>query len=220
MYNFDPAASATISAEQDRLLKSQISAGITYDSRDRVYLPRKGMRIDAQAYLSGGFLGGDEEIYGVDVEIAKYIHLPGDTILTLEGQIGGVAAWSGAASVPIWDRLYLGGPNNMRGFRFRDVGPKDEFGEPLGGSSLARFTVEYTVPIIEKVRGAIFYDVGFVNAGEWDFSTNNLNSDYGIGLLLELPSIGPIRIDYAFPLQADIFNDGGGRFQFNVGYRF
>ena len=29
------------------------------------------------------------------------------------------------AIVPIFDRLYLGGANTLRGFRFRDVGPKD-----------------------------------------------------------------------------------------------
>ena len=34
------------------------------------------------------------------------------------------------------------------------------------------------------VRGAIFYDVGYVNAGSWNYGTQNLNSDYGIGLLL------------------------------------
>jgi len=220
IYNFDETTSQTIRAEAGNFLKSQVSAGLTYDSRDRVYLPRKGMRIDGQVYLAGGFLGGNNEIYGLDVEAAKYIALPGDTILTLEGQIAGVAPWSGANNVPIFDRLYLGGPNNLRGFRFRDVGPKDVNGEPIGGQSLARFTAEYTFPIIEKVRGAVFYDIGMVNAGEWDFGTSNVNSDYGIGLLLEIPAIGPIRIDYGIPIKSDRFNDSSGRFQFNIGYKF
>ena len=128
--------------------------------------------------------------------------------------------WSSGDGVPIYDRLYLGGPNNMRGFRYRDVGPKDEDGEPVGGQTLARFTVEVTFPIVESVRGAVFYDVGFVNRGAWDFDTGNVNSDFGIGLLLELPAIGPVRIDYGIPLQADEFNDSSGKFQFNVGYKF
>ncbi|MEQ1850045.1 MAG: outer membrane protein assembly factor BamA [Chthoniobacteraceae bacterium] len=218
--NFSPFASPTIRAEQGSRTKSQVSAGITYDSRDRVYLPRMGMRIDAQAYLAGGFLGGETDIYGINVEASKYIALPWDTILTLEGQIAGVTTWTGGDRVPLFDRLYLGGPNDLRGFRFRDVGPKDQFGEPIGGQSLARFTAEYTFPIIEMARGAIFYDMGFVNPGAWSFGTDNLNSNYGIGLLLEIPAIGPIRIDYGIPLQSDQFNDSSGRFQFNVGYKF
>ena len=121
--------------------------------------------------------------------------------------------------MPIYDRLYLGGANNLRGFKFQDVGPKDQFGDDLGGNSLARFTVEYTIPIVERVRAAVFYDTGFVNAGSWSFSTSNVNSDFGFGLRLDLP-IGPIRIDYGIPVQADKFNNSSGRFQFSVGYQF
>ena len=106
----------------------------------------------------------------------------------------------------------------MRGFDFRDVSPRDINGEPLGGQSLARFTVEYTMPLIEKARAAVFYDTGFVNARSWDFSTDHVVSDVGVGLRLDLP-IGPLRIDYGIPLQKDR-NSGGGKFNFNVGYQF
>jgi outer membrane protein insertion porin family len=220
LHDFSSTASPVILAENQRWLKSQVTAGITYDSRDRVYLPRKGWRVDAQMYLAGGFLGGNEQIYGFDLEASKYIALPGDTILTLEGQLAAVDTWSGGTRVPIFDRLYLGGANNLRGFSYRDVGPKDSNGEPIGGQSLARFTAEYTVPIIEKVRGALFFDAGFVNAGPYNFGTGNLNSDYGIGLLLEIPAVGPIRIDYGIPIKSDRFNDSSGKFQFNIGYKF
>jgi outer membrane protein insertion porin family len=122
------------------------------------------------------------------------------------------------SAVPIYDRLYLGGSNNLRGFAFRDVGPRDNQGEPLGGQSMARATAEVTFPIIEKARGAIFYDTGFVNADPYDFGTNHVASDFGLGLRLDLP-IGPLRVDYGIPIQ----NDGrssNGHFNFNVGYQF
>ena len=79
-----------------------------------------------------------------------------------------------APTVPIYDRLYLGGSNNLRGFRFRDISPKDFNGQPIGGQSMARGTVELTFPIIEKARGAIFYDAGFVNPDPWDFSNETI----------------------------------------------
>ncbi len=227
LHSFSSSASPEILAENQSYLKSQISASLTYDSRNRVYLPSKGIRADAQIYAAGGFLGGNESIYGFDLSVAKYISLPGDTILTVEGEIAGVDNWSNGNRVPIFDRLYLGGANSLRGFRYRDAGPKDVFGEPVGGQSLARFTVEYTVPIVEKVRGAVFFDGGFVNSGAFSFSpkknangSGGFNSDYGIGLLLEIPSIGPIRIDYALPLSKDSFGSDSGKFQFNIGYKY
>ena len=227
LHSFSAFASPTIQAENQSYLKSQISASISYDSRDKVYLPTKGWRADAQVYIAGGFLGGNESIYGFDLSASKYIALPYETILSFEGQIAGVDTWSGGNRVPIFDRLYLGGANSLRGFRYRDVGPKDNLGEPIGGRSLARFTAEYTVPIIEKVRAAFFYDIGFVSSGSYQFGakkdpngSGGVNGNYGIGLLLEIPSIGPIRIDYGIPMQSDRFNNSGGKFQFNIGYKY
>ena len=119
-----------------------------------------------------------------------------------------------------FDRLFLGGSNNLRGFSFRDVGPRDVNGEPLGGQSMARGTAEFTFPIIpEKARGAIFYDTGFVNIKSYDFDPNSVASDYGIGVRLNLP-IGPLRIDYGWPLQKGGLKTSGGKFNFNVGYQF
>jgi outer membrane protein insertion porin family len=224
IHNFDDGVSDLIRSEEGDRLKSQISLGLSYDARTdflgRGYLPQRGHRVEFQTYLAGGFLGGDTDIYGIDLEAAKYFKLPGSSILSFEGQIAAVDTWSSGDRVPIYDRLYLGGPNSLRGFRYRDVGPKDEDGEAIGGSTLARFTVEYTFPIVESIRGAVFYDVGFVNSGSWDFDTGDVNSDVGLGLLLELPAIGPIRIDYGIPLSADEHNDSSGKFQFNVGYKF
>jgi outer membrane protein insertion porin family len=98
------------------------------------------------------------------------------------------------------------------------VGPKDDDGQPIGGASLARATIEYTFPVIDKVRGALFYDVGVVGGSSYS-SNGDINSDIGIGVRLELP-IGPVRIDYGIPIQADQYNDSGGRFNFNIGYQF
>jgi len=216
--NVDEAASATIRAEEGSRLKSEISAGLLYDSRDSVFLTRRGLRVDASAFVAGGFLGGNTDIYGFDIEASKWFLLPWDTILTLNGEVAGVSTWADGDRVPIFDRLYLGGANNLRGFNFRDVGPKDEDGEPIGGNSLWRFTVEFTFPVVDKVRGAFFYDVGAVSALSYDFG-GEINSDFGFGVRLDLP-IGPVRIDYGIPLQSDRFNDSSGRFQFNIGYQF
>jgi outer membrane protein insertion porin family len=272
---FDVAGDATpdIVAEEGSTLKSTVLGSIVFDRRDNPLLTRTGERVAFSPYISGGFLGGDVQIYGWDLEGSKYYHLPKDLILLFNAEMAVVDVWNTPSTrsitvsvrkrdpdtnepiedpdnpglflmvpaerqipnVPIFDRLYLGGSNNLRGFSFRDIGPRDRHGEPLGGQTLARATVELTFPIVEKARGAVFYDVGVVNADAYDFGINtitvthftsgkatenydNIGSDVGVGLRLDLP-IGPLRVDYGFPIQTD-GRSSNGHFNFNVGYQF
>jgi outer membrane protein insertion porin family len=223
-----------INEEGSSQLESRVTLSFTYDKRDNAYLTRKGTRIDLTGYVTGGPLGGNVDIYGFDFDISQYFHLPFDTILLLNGELASVSNWNGGSIVPIYDRLYLGGSSTLRGFKYRDVGPKDENGQAIGGNTLARFTIEYTIPVIERVRLALFYDGGFVNDGSFDFSpskhtavgsngetfdSGGFNSDYGVGVRLDLP-IGPIRIDYGIPITKDRWSSSSGQFQFSVGYQF
>jgi outer membrane protein insertion porin family len=218
IFNVSPTASDFILSQQGSFVESKIFSSLVFDSRDNPLLSRRGQRITFSPFIAGGFLGGDTQIYGWDLEGSQYFHLPWDTILLINGEIATVSQWGSANDVPIFERLFLGGSNNLRGFPFREVGPQDEDGEPTGGKSMARMTIEWTFPIVEKARGAIFYDTGFVNTSEWSFGFEHIASDVGIGIRLDLP-IGPIRVDYGWPLQRDGYN-GDGRFNFSVGYQF
>jgi outer membrane protein insertion porin family len=224
-----PAEAARLS-NLGSLVKSQVFTGITYDTRDSLFLTRKGERFDLSTFVSGGPLAGDIQIYGWNAEASKYLRFKWDTILTLNAQAGVVDMWGSESKkngvdigVPLYDKLFLGGANDMRGFRYRHVGGRGtvkDNGEPTGGKTLARATAEYTVPVVDKVRAAVFYDVGFVNAEAYDFSGSAYNADAGIGLRLDLP-IGPVRIDYGVPMKKDPdLSSSRGRFNFNVGYQF
>ncbi|HEX7722795.1 MAG TPA: outer membrane protein assembly factor BamA [Pyrinomonadaceae bacterium] len=213
IFNVANGVSPALLAEEGTTTKSSVTTSLVWDRRDNPFLTRKGERISITSYVAGGPLGGDEQIYGFDVEATKYIRFPGDLILLFDVEAATVDVWnkpeqtrlSGffgevfdingnpvftgtppnqvqvtekinevVPTVPIFDRLYLGGSNNLRGFRFRDISPKDFHGQPLGGQSMARGTVELTFPIIEKARGAIFYDAGLVNPDPWDFGDETL----------------------------------------------
>ena len=218
IFDVDPTASEFIQSQKGSSVESKILSSLVFDSRDNPLLSRRGQRITFSPMIAGGFLGGDTQIYAFDLEGSQYFRLPKDTILLINGEISTVSQWGSGTQVPIYERLFLGGSNNLRGFPFREVGPQDENGEPVGGQSLARATFEWTFPIIEKARGALFYDMGFVNSSAWSFGFNHMASDVGVGIRLDLP-IGPLRLDYGYPVMRDGYN-GGGHFNFNVGYQF
>ncbi len=219
LYDVSSGASQIIREDEGAHTKSQVGPSLVYDTRDSVFLTRKGTRAEFAPFIAGGPLGGNESIYGANLLVSHYISLPWDTILTLSGEAATVNSWSNRDHVPIFDRLYLGGSNNLRGFKFRDVGPKDENGDPIGGNSLVRGTAEYTYPIIDRVRGAFFYDTGYVNSASNSFGANHISSDAGIGVRLDLP-IGPIRLDYGYPIEQGDAPTKSGHFNFNIGYQF
>ncbi len=132
-------------------------------------MTRKGELVELTGFIAGGGLGGDVQDYGISLESSKYILLPFDIIFMVKGELAVVDSWGGSDNVPIFDRLYLGGSNNLRGFDYREVGPVDEFNNPIGGSSLGYTTFEITVPVITRVRIALFSDFGFVNPSAYDF---------------------------------------------------
>ena len=215
--------SPQLRAELGPETKSTVSASLIWDTRDNPFLTRTGERISYTWYVTGFPTGGTEHFYGFDVEAAKYWHFPWhDLILLVDSEVAGLDALSeqGNREIKVYDRLFLGGSNNLRGFEFRDVGPKDKNGEPLGGQSMARTTIELTGPIVSKARWALFYDNGFVNTNPWDYNFNDFSADVGLGIRLDLP-IGPLRIDYGIPIQdPKQKNIGKGKINFNVGYQF
>jgi len=219
LYNVSSGVSQNILRDQGNHDKSSITAGYTYDTRDSVFLTRKGERVDVSAFVAGGPLGGQVSDWGFDLTGAKYWHLPGDGILLVNAEVSDIENYANSDHVPIFDALYLGGPNSLRGFRFRAMAPYDNKGQPIGGDSLARITAEYTFPIMDRVRGATFYDTGFVNPGAYDMSVSQIASDVGLGLRLDLP-IGPVRLDYGLPIQNPHHTSTTGQFNFSIGYQF
>src|SRR6266496_4723273 len=160
IYNVSTSAPEAIQSQKGSFVESKIFTSVVFDRRDNPLLTRRGQRVTFAPYIAGGFLGGDTQFYGIDLEGSQYFHLPWDTILLINGEVATVNTWGSGDMVPMFERLYLGGSNNLRGFPYREVGPQEN-GEPIGGQSMARMTIEYTFPIVEKARGAVFYDTGF-----------------------------------------------------------
>ena len=59
-----------------------------------------------------------------------------------------------------------------------------------------------------------------MNRDSWDYSTSDYNADVGLGVRVNLPVVGPVKIDYGIPVTTDESNDDGGQFQFSVDYKF
>lgn len=218
--NVDEDASEIIKDEEGDRSKSALTLTLTRDTRDHFFVPTRGNRTVLSAQLAGGVLQGDTDLYGLEARSSQYVPLWFGHVFSLRGAVQVVDQYGDSDRVPIFDRLFLGGPRNVRGFRFRDVGPKDEFGEPVGGKSSAFASAEYSIPVVQNIRLAMFYDIGMVWPDAYEFEMGDLNSAYGVGIRFDIPGF-PLRFDYAWPVETDEFNDReSGRFSFMIGHVF
>ena len=209
-------------AEQTPMMVSKVTGTLLRDRRmGNILFPTGGSRVEFRNELAGTIFGGDADYWKTELRTAKFIPTfqSMEQTITLMGRVGFITATGDNDDVPFFDRFFLGGPYTLRGFGYREVGPKDDQNEPLGGNSYGLFSLEYTFKIAEPLRFAMFYDMGFVEASEFDFNPSNYNSNWGLGLRIMVMG-APLRLDLGFPLQTDSSNDQSHEFNFSFGTRF
>ena len=118
----------------------------------------------------------------------------------------------------MFERFYLGGPNSIRSFKFRQISPKDESGLRIGGSSEVLGNAEYIIPLPFGLRLAGFFDVGNVYGFGTKFDLTDLKKGVGGGVRWQSP-FGPIRVDYGINPDRKAGEDFGA-FNFSVGTPF
>ncbi len=217
--NVDRArASQIIKDEEGNRLVSKVGLSLVYDTRDNYLLPTKGQKSGLYGEMAGGPFGAETKFYKIEATSSWYFKgFAEGHILELIGRTGVVEGYD-HQKVHIFDRWFLGGLYSMRGYRYRGVGPRDNTNEPIGGNTYWFASAEYSIPIIERLRFATFYDIGMVYGEAYDWNVSNYNDNIGIGFRLNLP-IGPLRLDYGIPISPTKgVNDSNGRFQFGVGY--
>jgi len=196
------------------------------DSRNNFRIPTKGHRTKLFGDVSPSGnkywrLGVNHRSYFTVWKRFDHVFMAGLRAETID-------AFSG--EVPIYNRMFLGGPRSIRGIRYRNVAPMAQrttwdgtpIGDawsPWGGQTLFCMNFEYTIPIVKMLRFALFSDLGSVGEDKFDLDFSDTFAwTGGAGIRLDLPMF-PIRLDFAAPF---VTPDHAEKevFSFLVGYDF
>lgn len=192
----------------------------SYDSRDNIFNPTKGMLITFNGDLVGSFLGGDQDYYILQTSVTKYWTLFKKHLIEYKIRLGSSQDFGDSPEVPVFDRFFAGGLGSVRGFDYRRVGPI-EAGDAVGGQTIALTNLEYTFPVfkLDAFRFAAFIDVGHVNRDSYNIDFGDFAISTGPGIKIKTP-IGPVVFYYGFPIANRDTENRNGRFEFSLSRGF
>lgn len=197
---------------------------ITRNTLDNRMDPSRGGEYTLSTQLAGL---GDHEFYKVELDATTYYPIGMDDrlIAMWRSRVGIADAYGKPGFLALSDRFYAGGTTTVRGYNTREIGPTLRrfryFGEEfrVGGGFRVVNNMELKYKFNELLRFYTFVDGGGVYPTASDFEFDDMRWSAGIGFGVEVPRLGPIRIDYGQPLNADK-DQGSGRFHLTTGFRF
>ncbi|MEE8185142.1 MAG: outer membrane protein assembly factor BamA [Thermodesulfobacteriota bacterium] len=211
-------ASSSIKDQEGESKTRSLSGLIKRDTRDDAFFPTEGSIVSLSVEYAGGLLGGDNNFLKYVTNAIKFFPLPLNTTISLRGELGYIYDFYNTP-IPIYERFFLGGINSIRGFRSREVGPKDPItGEVIGGTKELIFNVEFIFPLVseQRIKGLLFFDVG--NAYDDKIDLGDLRKSAGLGVRWFSP-IGPLRLEWGFNLNRR-GDEKGSQFEFSIGTPF
>ena len=212
--------------ENGRRTVSKIVPSFVHNTIDNPIFPNQGKRLTAAIDLA--MLGGNTQFYKPRLEGIWYRrHLP-RTSFGVRLQTEYIAPVGGTQTLPIFEKLFMGGEYSVRGFDIRSIGPSDpQTGLVLGGDKSLLFNGEYLISIANPVRLIIFYDAGQVVDTGQQFAMKNFRTSTGAEVRFFMPVLNvPFRLIFAHNPQREGVLDNNFQpakkfvFRFAVGSTF
>ena len=240
------ADSLLIGSNGERIV-SKITPSVVYNSVDQPIFPTTGKRLTLSVDLAG--IGGNTNFYKPIVEGVWYIKQTNRLVFGMRGQFQYIHSFTGTQSLPIFEKLFLGGEYSVRGFDIRTIGPSDPATPYLivGGDKSLLFNFEEQFTIAGPVRLIAFYDAGqvqpglttttipFVPLGGYNvyqtpplpFAWHDFKTSTGLEVRFFMPVLNvPFRLIFAFnPQRSGVYDSSlqpqkAFQFRFAVGSTF
>jgi translocation and assembly module TamA len=186
--------------ETDEFALISLQSHFDWDRSDNLLDPTRGGRLKVQLAPYVDTLGTSLAFTRSSVSYSHYFTLMEKPRMVFAARAGlGSLVGAERDAVPADLRFYAGGGGSIRGYPYQTVGPLQE-DEPVGGRSLFEVNTELRMRVTRNVGLVAFIDGGSAfEAVVPDFSEDILWGA-GLGFRYHTP-IGPLRLDFAVPLQ-------------------
>jgi len=193
-------------------LTSSVRMTLTYDSRNDRMVPTSGWFAQASAEFANPVLLSENVFNRYTGRVRRYFPMPLNGVLKFNLVWGQITAPTGQ-NVPLFERFFVGGIFNIRGFQRNTLGPAigvPSSGDPaailspfnIGGTRQLYLNNEFELPLLKapvNLRGLLFFDIGNAFGENQDLSIQNMRMSFGWGIRWFSP-VGPLRFEWGIPL--------------------
>ena len=202
------------------LQQRSLSFRLHIDKKDDPLFPKKGYLLDLYLKSTGYLLGGERNYLKLDFSINNYFMISKNSVLASRFKLGRIWSWEDSYNDYSYEKFYLGGSANMRGWEILKYSTVSNLGViPFGGTHRFLSNIEFRNQINQNLGITLFFDGGILGENFNEIQNSRLGWDIGIGLTISTP-LGPVRLDYAVPYMDDEINLSNGKINFGVQYLF
>jgi len=229
--DIDSSASKYIRKQSGDHVASIITGVVERDTTDKLYNPTRGNVSMIKLANGGGITGGTDEFIKTEGENSYYHTIFGDLVFHGLVHVGYVGENFNGKDIPVTQRYFLGGIQDVRGYSYHKISPQDSDGDQMGGNKAAYTNLELIHPLNKEmgIYGVTFFDAG----GTWkegdmylsaptlvhgDSPPLGLYKSVGGGLRWISP-FGPLRLEYGYGID-DLYESSHHKFEFSMGQQF
>ncbi|MBA2482481.1 MAG: BamA/TamA family outer membrane protein [Planctomycetes bacterium] len=196
---------------------ARVFDGLRFDCRDSVVEPSTGALANVGIAYSAPLVGSDVNFLEYSASTAYFLHPLQRLVLAADARYTTRQVFQ-EATLPIQERLFLGGESSVRSYRQDQLSPRDAAGNATGGLTATMATFESRFQLKGHLWSAAFYDVGSVAPDTWSLDGTR-GQAIGVGLRYHLP-VGPVRFDVAYDPDKKARKFASYLFMLAVGFTF
>jgi len=187
---------------------------------DSPLTPSRGTMILASLKYAGGPLGGEVDFIKPKLEFTFWHPTLSKQVIGFHAVYQFIRTYSGS-EIPFWERFYLGGERDIRGYDIYSIGPRTPEGQLLGGMKAFVFNAEYQLHLAEPLNLILFYDIGNSYLEKQNLNFRNMYSSAGIEARIFVPALRvPFRLILAYNNRLVYPGDTNLNFRFAIGTTF
>ena len=110
------------------LQQRSLSFRLHIDKKDDPLFPQKGYLFDIYFKSTGYFLGGERDYHKIDFSFNTYFSFIKKSVIATRFKLGKLWSWEESYIDYSYEKFYLGGSSNMRGWEILKYKTKDDLG--------------------------------------------------------------------------------------------